>query len=122
MNLQKTVSEILGREVSIEEAKEFAVNQFGVLVAFIKKQEQKEVRVFVLSADVIPDDFSMSGYEIENWVGYQEHHNQLTENAKRFIELCEEHGDVYSLYGFHTAFNISSLIGVNDYVFITNLY
>jgi hypothetical protein len=36
MTLQQTVSKILGRNVSLEEAKEFAVNQFGVLALFIK--------------------------------------------------------------------------------------
>ena len=36
MNLQETVSKILNKEVTIEEAKTFAQDQFGTLVAFIK--------------------------------------------------------------------------------------
>lgn len=37
MTLQQTVSKILGRNVSLEEAKDFAANQFGVLSAFLRK-------------------------------------------------------------------------------------
>ena len=36
MNLQETVSKILGREVTIEEAKTFAQDQFGALATYIK--------------------------------------------------------------------------------------
>lgn len=47
MNLQEAVSNILKRNVSIEEAKEFAYNQFGVLSTYIKEnadadKEQKK--------------------------------------------------------------------------------
>lgn len=34
MNLQKTVSKILKRNVSIDEAKKFAQEQYGVLCAY----------------------------------------------------------------------------------------
>lgn len=37
MNLQQTVSEILKRDVSIEEAKDFANDQFGVLSTYLKQ-------------------------------------------------------------------------------------
>jgi hypothetical protein len=37
MNLQKTVSKILNREVSLEEAKQFANDQFGTLAAYLRK-------------------------------------------------------------------------------------
>ena len=36
-NLQQTVSKLLNRDVSIEEAKEFANDQFGTLCAFINR-------------------------------------------------------------------------------------
>lgn len=36
MNLQETVSKILGKEVTVEEAKTFAQDQFGTLAAYIK--------------------------------------------------------------------------------------
>lgn len=39
MNLQQTVSNILGKQVSLEEAKEFANNQFGVLAAYLKAKK-----------------------------------------------------------------------------------
>jgi hypothetical protein len=122
MTLQQTVSVILKKEVTLEEAKDFAANQFGVLTAFIEKmKEPKEMRVYVMSADY-DFDFDISGYEIENWVGYQEQHNKLPSNAEKFIEVCENNGTVYSMYGFHQAFNIEESIGTNDYVFITNFY
>ncbi len=38
MNLQQTVSTIQGQAVTEEEAKEFALNQFGVLSAFIRNK------------------------------------------------------------------------------------
>jgi len=43
MDLQKTVSAILKRDVSIEEAKEFASNQFGVLSAYLRKMERDAI-------------------------------------------------------------------------------
>lgn len=39
MTLTQTVSEILKRDVSTDEAKEFANNQFGALCAFIRTQD-----------------------------------------------------------------------------------
>lgn len=39
MTLQQTVSEILNKEVSLDEAKEFANTQFGVLCAYIKDKQ-----------------------------------------------------------------------------------
>ena len=44
MNLQETVSEIQRREVSIEEAKDFAYEQYGVLCAFIRERQGKKIR------------------------------------------------------------------------------
>jgi hypothetical protein len=121
MNLQETVSEILKRPVSIDEAKQFALDQYGVLVAFIKKQK-KETRVFVLNGDNVSEDIKFSGHDIQNWVSYQEHHDKLTSDAQEFIKLCEQDGNVYSLYSFHEAFNVEELIGANDFFFITNNY
>ena len=39
MNLIQTVSKILKREVTEQEAKDFALNQFGVLTAYIRSYE-----------------------------------------------------------------------------------
>jgi len=38
MNLQETVSKILGKQVTVEQAKDFANDQFGVLCAYLKSQ------------------------------------------------------------------------------------
>jgi hypothetical protein len=84
--------------------------------------EQKKPRVYVLNADDIPDDFNMSGHSIVDWVNYEEQHGKLTDEAERFITLCEEVGNVYSLYGFLEAFNVEEMIGMNDFVFITRAY
>ena len=81
----------------------------------------KEFRVYVLSADN-DNELKLSGYEIENWNHYQEQHNKLTEEANKFIELCEAEGSVFSLTGFQTAFNLDETISLNDYIFITNSY
>jgi hypothetical protein len=121
MNLQETVSEILKRPVSIDEAKQFALDQYGVLAAFIEKQK-KETRVFVINVDELPDDSTISGHDIQNWLSYEEIHGKITSEAEEFIKLCEERGDVYSLYGFHEALNVDELIGMNDYTYITNKY
>ena len=41
MNLQQTVSKILGKEVSLEEAKEFALYNYGTLCAYNRELDQK---------------------------------------------------------------------------------
>lgn len=41
MNLVQTVSKILNREVTEQEAMEFARDQFGTLCAFVKQWEKK---------------------------------------------------------------------------------
>ena len=43
MTLQETVSKILKRNVSVDEAKDFANNQFGVLTTFIRENHANEV-------------------------------------------------------------------------------
>ena len=78
----------------------------------------KEYRVYVLSADNI----MTSGYDIEEWVNYQERYNSLHEDAKSFIEVCKDKGEVYSLIGFQYAYNVDECIVANDWVFITNCY
>lgn len=39
MNLIQTVSKILGKEVTEEEAKDFALTQFGLLASYLRKKE-----------------------------------------------------------------------------------
>ncbi len=43
MNLQDTVAKILKREVSVEEAKEFANNQFGVLATYLRENLSNKI-------------------------------------------------------------------------------
>lgn len=123
MNLENVVSKIKGREVTIEEAKDFASTQFGVFTTWLKENilKPKEYRVYVLDAST-EFDFGMSGYEIENWVLYQEQHNRLLENAEKFISKCEEEGEVYSLHSFQNALNLEDININYVYVFITNCY
>jgi len=83
---------------------------------------EKELRAYVINANNIPHDFNMSGYSILDWVSYEEQHGRLTDEAERFIQLCEKNGGVYSLYGFMQAINVSDIILLNDYVFITRAY
>jgi len=90
MNLQQTVSRILGIEVSIEEAKDFANNQYGVLCQFNREWEQeasnkKETLVYMVG-------FYLDEYE-----------PSMTD--EEFMDLAEEKGSVYSLKGFEDAFN-----------------
>jgi len=116
MNLQETVSKILGREVSTEEAKDFALNQFGVLTSYLRKP--KEYRVYVLDADCS----KFTSYDIDNWLSYQEIHGKLTDDAKTFISECERVGNVYTLTGFNNASNLEEINLNNSYIFITNCY
>lgn len=39
MNLTETVSEMLSRKVTDEEAKDFALNQFGSLMSYVRKKD-----------------------------------------------------------------------------------
>lgn len=110
---------------SFEDAKEEVVAELegGNIIyseLFMQELQPKETRVYVLSAD-IDLGFPMSGYEIQNWLSYQENHGKLPPNAELFIEEAEKQGSVYSLYGFHEAFNIEQSVGNNDYIFITAL-
>ena len=41
MNLQETVSKILGREVTLDEAKTFANENFGLLAAYLKTKNKE---------------------------------------------------------------------------------
>jgi hypothetical protein len=122
MTLEKTVSEILKRDVSIDEAKQFASDQFGLIFTYLReKHREKETRVFVLDASELPEDSTTSAHDIQNWLSYEEIHGKITSEAEDFIKLCEERGTTYSLYGFHEAFNFG-YIGANDYIYITNKY
>ena len=80
---------------------------------------EKEHRVYVLSADDISID---GGYAIDNWNDYEQEGEDLPKEAKGFIALAEEKGQVYSLKGFMVTFNINEEIGMNDWVFITQAY
>jgi hypothetical protein len=80
----------------------------------------KETRVYVLSAD----DFSpeIGGFALDIWNDSEQAGEDLPDEAKRFITMAEEIGQVYSLKGFMVAFNINEEVGMNDYVFITQAY
>lgn len=124
MNLVQTVSTILKKQVTLEEAKDFAANQYGVLTAFNKDLEAKlnpdiETRVYILAHE------QALGYnkdDICNWLHYLDHHGSLTDEALHFISACEEEGEVYTLHGFVNACNTQQIYFDNKYIFITNKY
>lgn len=77
----------------------------------------KEIRVYVLSADVdLP--FNVSAYDIRDWSEW----TSLPENAAKFIDECERQGSVYSLIGFQNACNIEEVTLNNTWIFITDKY
>lgn len=91
MNLTQTVSKILGREVTEQEAMEFALNQYGVLTTFNREWEArtnptKEIRVYAIDVTLMD-------------IGAED----LTD--EEYFEECEKQGGVYSLAGFEKAFN-----------------
>ena len=56
MNLQDTVTKILKRKVSLEEAKEFANNQFGVLAAYLRENSPNKIVVNKTAAQKRKDE------------------------------------------------------------------
>lgn len=87
MNLQQTVSKILNKEVTEQEAMEFALKQYGTLCAFNKP---KEPRVYVIDVSDLEKGF-----------------NEMTD--EEFINESEKQGTAYSLEGFQNAFNKEEL-------------
>jgi len=88
MTLVETVSQILNKDVSLDEAKDFANNQFGVLSSFLRKRF--ETRVYII-------DKGIKG------IDYDE--NPVLWSDEDFIEVAETDGNVYSLEGFKRTFN-----------------
>jgi len=69
MNLQQTVSKILDKEVSIEEAKEFAFYNYGTLCAYNRKLDQKvkgydEYQFFIFSQLFMPHIGTTEPYDL----------------------------------------------------------
>jgi len=75
----------------------------------------KEYKVYIASAYDFPE---VAGIAIDVW----SKSDGLPVGAVEFIEHCENEGNVYSLQGFMTAFNINEEVGMNDWIFITNKY
>lgn len=96
MNLQQTVSKILGREVSIEEAMQFANEQYGTLCQFNK---EKRTRVYLINL---------------NNVDLNDHYQALTD--EQFMDIAEQEGTVYPLKGFADAFNLSTINTESDVI------
>lgn len=64
MDLVATVSEITGRQVSIQEAKNFAMEQFGVLSSYLLSKNKPTVKMFEDSeADEPFDEVSLAKFE-----------------------------------------------------------
>ena len=119
MNLIQTVSKILNKTVTLDQAQEFALTQFGTLGAYLREQHKpKETRVYILSAEYKEATVE----DIQNWTLYEEHHNKLTQDAEEFINLCEQVGEVRSLYEFQRYLNNDQPLFSNSWVYITNNY
>ena len=67
MNLVQTVSAIVGKEVDIKFAMDFAINQFGVLSAYIK--EPKSFSYIMIGSEDATMWYSRlsESYTFENW-------------------------------------------------------
>lgn len=123
MNLVKVVSDILKREVSEDEAKTFALEQFGVLTTYLREQNKpKETRVFFANCDNLEYSDDINCQAIENWTHYEEIHNKLCPDAENFISQCEGFGKVYSIDGFQNAINRNEINSDNSFFYITNNY
>jgi hypothetical protein len=93
MNLESTITKMLGFKVSLEQAKNIANEQFGTLCQYLKELDEKinpkkETRVYLI-------DLS----EVELDEGYR----KLTD--EEFMKVAESKGTVYSLIGFQQNFN-----------------
>jgi len=102
MNLQQTVSKILKREVTIDEAQTFAFEQYGVLTAYNREMDEKfkpktELRFYVLDTQDISID---KGFE------------ELTEDE--WVLECERQGRIYTINGFQNAFNEEAINTIDD--------
>ena len=75
MTLQQTVSKLLNREVSLEEAKEFANDQFGTLCAYIKRPPTRTLVLLLNDRDLLE--------KIEN---------QEFESTKEMIQQLKDYG------------------------------
>lgn len=124
MNLVQTVSQILGRTITEDEAKEFALNQYGVLTAFNREWEKKvttkaETLVFICDTSDFEEATGqeINGYfEIESWDGSEP-------KAKAFTKFATEIGRVYTIKTFQTAVNDQTEDNLsNSFIFITNNY
>lgn len=98
MNLKQTVSKILKREVSKQEAMEFALNQYGALMAFISKRLRNEIELDMKANP--PKEQRVYVLDVNNLeIGFEE----MTD--EQYIEECEKQGGIYSIEGFQKAFN-----------------
>lgn len=77
MNLQQTVSKLLNREVSLEEAKDFANDQFGLISAYleskIKPKNSKPLAkpTKLLTVDETESLISIISYIIDKRISYK---------------------------------------------------
>jgi len=108
MNLQQTVSTILKREVTIEEAKTFAHEQYGVLTTYNREWDEKvkpktETKVYIVNTYNFGFDVAPNEWEDE-----------------KFIREAEIQGRVYSLQDFQDACNVADISKYYDTIrFIT---
>jgi hypothetical protein len=103
MNLQQTISKMLGLEIPLEQAKNIANEQFGTLCQYLRELDakvnpKKETRVYLIDLN-----------EVELDEGYR----KLTD--EEFMKVSESQGTVYSLAGFQQNFN-NDMVNQNNSV------
>jgi len=79
----------------------------------------KETRVYYLDID---NELNFSAENLQDWKIYEERHMNLLEEAKHFISLCEDLGQVYSLLEFQNVLNYEEFNSTNYYIYITDNY
>ena len=99
----------------IENSHKFEIDKIEKIT--VHDFKEKEYRVYVLYANYERFQINTST-EISDW----NEQEILPERAKEFIELVEEHGNVYSLTDFQNALNENILNIYTNWIFITNKY
>lgn len=79
----------------------------------------KEVKVFVVSSEIIPDGMNISAEIIMEWNDVE-----FSPEAETFVEMAKQENRVFTLQQFQNAFNFNNqmIYDIDDYIFITDNY
>lgn len=98
MSLQETVSLILGESVSVEDAKEFAHKQFGVLADYIRSKSDNPKYKYL---EIVEDDTN----EVVKRIGVSNGNDKQIEKIKRGMSINLNH----SKYSIRTTLSNTEL-------------